>query len=65
MIIEPERDDNRIFWYITGGILLSFIIGWLLVQKHDYEGTLCREKGGVYVAAKYENICLKKDIVIK
>ncbi len=65
MLIEFEREDNRIFWIAIGCIALSFIVGWFMVQVHDYEGKVCKEKGGVYVTTRYENLCLKKNVVIK
>jgi drug/metabolite transporter superfamily protein YnfA len=65
MLIETEREDNRIWWFITGAVILSFIIGWVMNQNHYYEGAVCREKGGVYVTTQYEKICLRKDSVIQ
>lgn len=65
MIIETEKDDNRIFWYITGAIILSFIISWFLNQNHKHESSTCREKGGIYVSTQYEKLCLKKSSVIQ
>lgn len=65
MLIETEKEDNRIFLIILGCIVFSFIIGWVMNQNHYYKGTVCREKGGVYVTTQHENLCLKKDIVIQ
>ena len=65
MLIETEREDNRIWWYLTGAVILSFIIGWFMNQNHYYEAATCRDKGGVYVSTQYEKLCLKKDSVIQ
>jgi drug/metabolite transporter superfamily protein YnfA len=65
MLIETEKEDNRIWWFLVGTLTLSFIIGWFLNQNHKHEADTCREKGGIYVSTQYEKICLRKDSVIK
>jgi drug/metabolite transporter superfamily protein YnfA len=65
MLIETEKEDNRIWWFLFGTLMLSFIVGWFLNQNHRYEASTCREKGGVYVATQYEKLCLKKSAVIQ
>lgn len=62
---ENEKPDNRIWWYLTVGILFSFAIGWIMNQNYAYRAINCAEKGGIYLTTHYNSVCLKKESVIQ
>lgn len=65
IIDENEKHDNRIWWYLTGAILLSSTIGWVMNQNYQYKSIECIDKGGIYLTTQYNSVCLRKESVIQ